>query len=391
MTTKTFTIDATDLETVKDRIVKLNKKAVKLGISETSISSQIARDEKISRKNEITGKTYTVIKSVLDITVISEDIKFGNYEHIATLDHTVGDLPIIKTVPGQVIPEIYQSAKPHCDHCGILRQRNNTYIFRDSKGYKQVGSACLKEFFGIDPTKKLEWFGSFYELDSNLSGYSEPFETNVRVLSIALAIVEKIGYVSGKTAKEKDMISTFDEVKFILNHHRNLDIDTVIYLKTILLRAIELENDAKELITWGISKFSNDSSEYAHNMRIFLNSEYTQVRYFGYLISVIGAYRKDTEERIKKDSLRFDNEHIGVIGAKVTVDVSVIKIIVLDGNYGRSYMVIMSQAETGNEIIWFSSNNILVEGEQVKLKGTIKSLNVRDEKNQTQLTRCKVI
>ena len=62
-----------------------------------------------------------------------------------------------------------------------------------------------------------------------------------------------------------------------------------------------------------------------------------------------------------------------------------------DGNYGTTYIAIMTEVATGNNVIWFASVNACDEGETVTLKGTVKAHNVRDDKNQTVLTRCKVL
>ena len=152
----------------------------------------------------------------------------------------------------------------------------------------------------------------------------------------------------------------------------------------------ELEFDAVDMIAWGVDKFADDNSDYAHNMRVFLGAGYTKDKYFGYLVSVIGAFKRDAGSAVSADS-RADNEFIGVVGDKITTNVVVNKVIVIEGNYGRSYINIMTQAETGNNLVWFASNNLLNEGDNITLKGTIKALNVKDGKNQTQLTRCKVI
>ena len=67
------------------------------------------------------------------------------------------------------------------------------------------------------------------------------------------------------------------------------------------------------------------------------------------------------------------------------------KMIISEGNYGLSYINIMTQDITGNNVVWFGSNKVLNDGEKVTLKGSIKALNDRDGKKQTILTRCKIV
>lgn len=380
MIIKTISIDADRLEVVQGRIAKMNKKAEKLGLSGIDVS-MIERNVQI--KQVVNGRTVVMVKSVIDMNLSAEVLKYGNYEHIATLDHTVGDMPMVKTVPNKMMPIKYQSAGSGCDHCGISRKRNNTFIFKDDDDYKQVGSTCLKEFFGIDPIADLNWFADLYDFDDDdyVGGGSGAEFTNTTVLSFALAVVNVYGYVSGKSAKESgDMLSTADRVRLMIGARGVAD---------VWENAEKLEVFAEELIKWGLSHYTDDS-DYAHNMRIILDRGHTGSKYYGYLVSVISAYNNANVKALKAGVVS-TNEFIGAVGDKILVDVIVDKVIPVDGTYGTTYINLMTEANTGNSLVWFSSNYVLDGGDTVKLKGTIKALNERDGTNQTILTRCKVI
>lgn len=389
--TKSFTVDADAMGAVKDRLAKLNKKAIKLGIEQASIVA-VDRLVKYKRFDEITGETREVVKPVVDVTVSATMIKFGDYTHIATLDHTFSELPVVKAVPDQIVPERFHSAKPFCEHCNSSRKRKNTFIFKDDAGYKQVGSTCLKEFFGIDPTQKLNWFNDFAGIDAEefAGGRSEWLETNTHLISLAIAIVEKTGFVSSKQATDQ-ILSTSQEVKFVMCPPINAGDAVYEYVRAMRLRAKELRDQADAMIAWGIEKFALESSDYAHNMRIFLGAGYTTERYFGYTISLVSAYNRDVADELAKEITKFDNQFLGAVHDKISVDVVVTKVIATDNDFGTSYINIMTQTETGNNLVWISSRKVLDDNAKVTLKGTIKALNVRDGKNQTILTRCKVI
>ena len=388
--TKTFTVDADALNAVKDRIAKMNKKALKLGIEPATIEA-VDRLVKYKKFDEITGETREVVKPVVDVTVSATMIKFGDYTHVATLDHSFGEQPIVKAVPDQIVPERFHTAKAYCEHCNSTRKRKNTFVFKDESGYKQVGSTCLKEFFGIDPTQKLDWFGDFAGIDAEEfgNGRSEWLETNTYLVSLAMAIVERTGYVSSKQATDQ-ILSTSQEVKFVLCPPLGAGAGVYEYVRAMRLRATELADQADAMIAWGIEKFASESGDYAHNMRIFLGAGYTTERHFGYTVSLVSAYSRDVADKLAKETTRSDNEFVGAVGDKVTVDVVVNKVIVTENDYGVSYINIMTEKESGNNLVWISSNKILDDNDQVALKGTIKALNVRDGKNQTVLTRCKI-
>jgi hypothetical protein len=392
--TKSFTVDADQLGAVKERLAKMNKKAIKIGIEPASITDAVERLVKFSRFDEITGETRTVVKPVVDVIVSATMIKFGDYTHVATLDHTFGEMSIVKAVPDQIVPERFHTAKAFCEHCNSTRKRKNTFIFKDESGYKQVGSTCLKEFFGIDPTQKLNWFSEFAGMNAeefgNGNGSGEWLETNTHLISLAIAIVEKTGFVSSKQATDQ-LMSTSNEVKFVMCPPLNAGSGVYEYVRAIRLRAKELRDQADAMIAWGIEKFALESSDYAHNMRIFLGAGYTTERYFSYTVSLVSAYNRDVADKLAKEINKCDNQFIGLVNDKISVDVVVTKVIATDNDFGTSYINIMTQSETGNNLVWISSRKVLDDNAKVTLKGTIKALNVRDGKNQTILTRCKVI
>jgi hypothetical protein len=394
---KTITVSPHQVSIVMERLEKMNKKAIKLGINPATILSQ----EEYNVTENHNGRKVKVPK--VKIIIRADLIKFGNYDFIAALDHTVGNKPIVKVVPNKVLPEVYQNAGCNCDHCGIKRQRNDTFIFQDNNGFKQVGRSCLKEFFGIDPTQSIDWFTSLYSLsDNEFSSSGQYYYSIHEIVSYGLAVVEKHGYISKKAMTEyNDKVMQSGKDNYI-ESTSNLVVqamnppiatgdnrDIIEWCRAIHSRRIELSDDVDNIIKWGVEHFAGQSGEYAHNMGVFLTANSVEQKYFGYVVSVIGAYNRDKVKMVQSEANQ--NDYIGNIGDKVSVDVSVIKIITLSGQYGYSYMNIMQEANTGNNIIWVSSSCVLNEGEGYQLKGTIKKLGDREGKKQTFLTRCKVL
>ena len=383
-------------------MAKLNKQADKLGFAHAVITNSVSfmQEEFISSENK-----YRFIAK-MTLTVEAEELKFGDYSFVAAFDHSIGKTPIVKSKVGEVVPESYLTAVgANCDHCNIKRQRNNTFLFKDTNGYKQVGSTCLKEFFGIDPTKHLDWVGSFGSFDEEFERGSRPVfcegvELSVRV---AIAMVAKHGFTSRKSANayaeasngEAMLSTTSDRVLDFLNppptFGTKVSEETIQYRKEIGAAVDANVDEAKALIAWGIEYFATESGEYAHNMVKFLGEVAIPAKYMGYLVSVIAAKARFDNANVEKEVVVSENNFVGEVGAKVNLTVKVNKVIAKDGNYGTTYIVIMTEVATGNNVIWFASVNACDEGETVTLKGTVKAHNVRDDKNQTVLTRCKVL
>lgn len=81
------------------------------------------------------------------------------------------------------------------------------------------------------------------------------------------------------------------------------------------------------------------------------------------------------------------SEFLGTVKEKLEVTVTIKRAMEMYGQYGRSVMHIMEDAD-GNVLVWTTSARTLIEGDTYKIKGTVKAHNVYKNTNQTVLTRC---
>lgn len=99
------------------------------------------------------------------------------------------------------------------------------------------------------------------------------------------------------------------------------------------------------------------------------------------------------EDQVKQaiDSLLFvdsPSEHIGRIGERIEIDVTVTKIVPLEGSrYGTQYLFEMAD-EKENVYIWITSTQKLTLNEKCHLRGTVKEHSIYRNVKQTVLTRC---
>lgn len=403
MINKDFSVRAAIFPTIEKRLEKLNRKAVKLGIEPAVIVNKKDTFEVKYVFDPLENNSQRkVIIPKIDFTVNATEIKIGDYEFIATLDHRLGT-PIVNSVAGKTIPKKFLNAKPVCMHCGTARYRTETFLFKQGKQIIQVGRQCLKAFFGIDPTATLDWFGSLYELGDedertkNFGDNDNYFSTEY-VVAMGLVMVERNGFISRKTADSRmeknpyvNVSTTSDDCKYYLMTHNvaGMSDKQIENIRSTRLATLEKTEEAIKIIAWGVEHFSKDETSYGNNMKNLLALENVPSRYFGYVVSVIAAY--NVENAKKREYVASANEFIGKVGEKITAEVVVKKVIPFEGSFGMTYINILSEANTGNNLVWFASNSDLKEGESVKIKGTVKAHNVRDSKNQTVLTRCKVV
>ena len=403
MITKDFSVRAAIFPTIEKRLEKLNRKAVKLGIEPAVIVNKKDTFEVkyVFDSLEIDNQRKVLIPKI-DFTVNATEIKIGEYEFIATLDHRLGT-PIVNSVAGQTIPKKFFNAKPVCMHCGTARYRTETFLFKQGKQIIQVGRQCLKAFFGIDPTATLDWFGSLYELGDEDErtrnfGDRDDYISTEYLVAMGLVIVDRKGFISRKTANSRieknpeiNVTTTSDDCNYYILTHgvAGMSEKQIEDIRTTRLATLEKTEEAIKIIAWGVEHFVTEDNSYGHNMRNLLALENVPARYFGYVVSVIGAYNAENSK--KREYVASANEFIGSVGDKITTEVVVKKVIPFEGSFGMTYINILSEANTGNNLVWFASNNDLQEGDSVKIKGTVKAHNVRDSKNQTVLTRCKVV
>lgn len=407
MIVKTFVIDATDLPLVEAKLEKLNRRGAKLSIAPAVIHESVKGVRKIYKEKVEYGIPYDieVLIPTLTLTVWAEMIQVGNFTLMAALDHTLGDKPIIRSAMAVDLPANCYSHKSICQHCNVDRPRNFTYVFSDNAAAKtvQVGSTCLEAYFGINPTAKLDWFGAFGSIceEEYSGGYAKPYYSTQRALAVAMALTKRYGYVSRKmsdAAEERTgqpMYTTAQRVNAHFNpvrggsKNRQADEEAKRLHEEISDEATALRSDAIDLIAWGVEYFGTQTTDYAHNMGIFLTQECLEPKNFGYLVSVIAC--KTNSENQTKVKVESANEFLGAVGDKIEVEVEVKKVIPMDGNYGTTYITILQEKQSGNNLVWFSSGKVLDENSEIKIKGTVKAHTVRDGKNQTVLTRCKVL
>lgn len=82
-------------------------------------------------------------------------------------------------------------------------------------------------------------------------------------------------------------------------------------------------------------------------------------------------------------------QHIGQIGERLDLTLTVQRTFVFDGAYGKSTMHIMKD-DRGNEFIWTTGAKTLVVGETYTMRATVKDHKIYKGVNQTILTRCAI-
>jgi len=381
---------------------KIQKVAKEVGA--TPPAYNILREEYVERIDEVGNKTGEFDKFYV-INVEGEAPKIKGWEFIATLKPTESG-NLINKVPTVIedVPEIYRTSKPHCDYCNQPRHRTKSYIVKneDTGEYKQIGSNCLAKFLGYSNPEKIarlaEWFANIDEdIDKEESEGGWSGGSNYRDLESYLAqvsaVIEQQGWVSKATSRATGKPSTVEEVDYQQSPHFK---ET-----TTHIRAIPTEGDfkkAREAMEFARSDKLTTDTDYKHNLKVALSSDYFPKDATGIVASILQFQDRDKEWEIQQKQRREEaekrkeelqvSEFQGDIGERITRPVRVIRRTPVDSQFGVSYMYRMID-DDNNVYTWFSSNDVLEADKKYNITGRVKTHDTYKDTKQTVITRCK--
>ena len=100
---------------------------------------------------------------------------------------------------------------------------------------------------------------------------------------------------------------------------------------------------------------------------------------------------KRAEWASEKAALDAKRAHIGTVGEKVTMTLTVVHVVVLEGIYGTNYIHIIEDADQNVVIYKGKSNAMPGKGHTVAVLATVKEHGVRDGVKQTVIQRPRAI
>ena len=346
----------------------------------------------------------------MNITLEGETPKLAGWVFVGTLQHLADEGSegvILRTVPGEHIPETYQTAERFCDHCKTNRFRRDTYVVRhDETGvFKQVGSNCIKDFLGhTDPQryiKMAEYLSLLNDMlssgDNGQGGELEPDHYSLHgFLNMTAKAIQHYGWLSKGKAWSDGGYATATRVQDKLSGipKRMADAD-----KQGLLDGENQEADdlAVAAEAWATDLEPGDN-DYLHNVRVIALSGTVPSRGAGLAASIIAAYQREQSRAQEQEYQRreWGKEHVGEVGKREEFTLR----LVFEPNgietmYGISYLCKFADPD-GNMVIWWASNphfdnKNLVAGTTYKVRGTVKEHGEYNGIPQTAITRCKVL
>lgn len=352
---KTMFIPSWNVATLKEKIAKLCKRAVKLGCEPVTVKETGKTD-----KHEIKerGKAIRVIPLV-EVEVSGPAPKLAGWSLVGVLEFNKNySAPIIREVPGKIVPKKYRNATPRCEHCKSERRRNEVFIVENGKKMMQVGRSCLADFLGHDsPEHFLAYAAMLPNLDALCEEAADPdrcfggrepepcFDLEW-VLAIAHAIIEKLGFVSRKMVEDNGGCgcTTSGEVAEQLYYRHKLS------KSQIVKPTADNDKAAKRVIKW-MKKVDDSKSNYLHTLKQVAKAGVVDRSTLGVTCSAYTAYLRDQELLETKKRVKGVMAHVGTVGKRELFEVRFISVVWFDTFYGMKALVKLAD-RNGNNLIW---------------------------------------
>lgn len=396
-----FTLAARRLPALRDAVARIARQADRLGVEAPRLV-----------EGEATTTTRRTPFGDVEETTVAVEVFgttprlpggwafLGALEHTPTGDLVHGDDPRVAAFRGQ---------GPHCDHCGLDRARLSTFVLAAEDGrVVRVGRSCLVDFLGA---VRFE-VGGLWTLAHDLEAIGRDDEDGawgskidlgadrLSLLTLAAAAIRTHGWVpkSFQGAQAIPTAALVDRMAFgpygPRSHDRyGMAADPVWEAVEAITVADEDRDLAGRVVAW-VAALPVGGSEYLENLRTVLAAETVESRRVGLAASAVSAYLREVEKvalRKARDEAQKDSRHLGAVGDRLELDVTVTFVRAFPGDYGTSYLVTMVTPD-GDVVKTFSSGAFgqgAEAGQVARIKGTVKAHETYRDRAETMLARVK--
>lgn len=386
---KDFEIPEENLRSLQEKIEKLNRKAKKLKLNPIAFTVGEAFMKSVS---VIVGYKETVeygevpefgevMMKFYPVTIEGDRPQIAGYTFIATVDHLETGTNVFRSVEGFKVDERFRNVGALCEHCQKIRRRKDTYVVQHESGaQKQVGRSCLKDFLGG-------------KSPAQMAGLAE-------MLMDAMSLGDEFSEIGGGNGVNKQYaVQLFSHLAWgnkAIREHGWLSSSKAYegYGTSTNARIISMMEDAKkngnskalmpeerdykiasQVISWArnLSQEEVSGNDYLMNLKATMEMDYVQQRSTALVVSAIPAYHRAQEKEMEAKQFvsQKNSQYVGEVGQRLVFDVTLLKIISVDTEWGGMHIHRMITPE-GNVITAFNVSGDMDIGKQYQVKGTIK-------------------
>jgi hypothetical protein len=303
------------LQDLRDKVAKLNKRAVRHGMVEVVL--RVVSSEMVDRRYP-GGKSYPTLQH--DVEIDGCEPCINGFRLLARVEFNpiVGTLVHANPAVGDDCDlSRYRSIEPICEHCNSRRNRNDVFVLAGPDGHRKiVGRNCLADYIRSGDAETLaRWadmmdsFVSSGDADPNECcdhydrGRANPEMALVPFLRIVAMVKRRCGWLGRTKARDSfDGIATVDIAGRVIYgcgpHHER-------WMKEMGFEAEDGDADyAEKAAEWAAGLDCNDSNEYRYTIGQIGRAGAVDLRKLdGYAASILIAYDMDCErakERAEK-------------------------------------------------------------------------------------------
>jgi len=362
------TLDLIDLGTLKARIKKLNRRALRLGLPEITF----VETARVERRHVGYGLEVSIKVPTVTVVISGRTPKLpGGWKFIGSIEH-LGDAGNLIHGDDERLAT-WRNAEPLCGHCNKIRSRKKTAILENSDSELiQVGSTCIKDFLGYhsDPEAILKYEADFYSLDDDFGdsrGSGDGPRETLRVLTLAAASIRANGWAAKSSGGEVPTSYVVEIACGLTSMPRLTNRDeeppALVHFKRVNVTDRDVQR-AEEVLEWVRSIPENESNNYLANLRVVGSQDLVIARHLGTLVSAESAMIREREAAVAREAADADKCRIPQTG-RITVSGEIVRMKYVDSPYGEIHkMLVKVTTNEGEYKLWGSVPRSL-EGDYV--------------------------
>lgn len=391
-----FDIPAYNYAALEERILKLNKRAAKLGCEPMRLTT--LRDFTVEVKN-FAGVKYQEPRR--EIRLEGETPKFNGWSLLAVIERQMNGENLVRCVPGQTVPKRYRKTDTRCDHCKSIRQRKEVFVLGHEDGkHIQVGRQCIADFLGHVSAESLAqqatWELSLADTcrEAREEGFirGDRFRSIHEFLATVAIVIRRLGWVSRKMIEERGDGQTTSSIAWSILCAPPSDDKMRAFVRENDLYVQDRDTElAEAALAWARKLTVNGQSDYLYNLGVACRQEVVDYRTVGIVASAVAAYQQHLEKEEELNIRRACNtsQHVGTLKERQDFEnVRVNRLRYFESEWGVRTLVTFED-EAGNVLTWWASGeqDNVKEGDLVSIRGTVTKHSEYKGVPQTELKR----
>lgn len=394
------------LEVIKDKFAKLQKRAVKLNIEAPTYEIVDVKD--VANKISLTFDSYT---RYYVIAVTTAEVKLADYSLIAIIEHDDADdknsANIIHKISTDSTAnlEMYRNADAYCQHCNTTRRRSQTFLIKhaDSQALMQVGRSCLADF--ISDTRTAEHIINSATMHTDLLSFMSDeadFAFNNRTaeridvkdaLTVCAALIRTYDYVATSQASAT-MPSTRQRLAKAFNFTK-----TDKYENSYTITEIDTQT-ATEALQYAQQVSGND---FLNNISAVAMKQTVKEKHFGLLSAIVPAYLREMQRLNELQRKQANNAVSNYVDAEINDminfdNVTVTFVRFIDNDFGGSYIIkfltqdnniLTTFASASSAFINCKQDDFIKVNDTFNIRCKIKNFEIYNDEKQTVISHVK--